>query len=56
MPLVVLHFTSMCSVKVSHMTDSVNPALESNDSLRLLTPISHVDQKQKEEEKEIIIH
>ena len=27
MPLIVLNFTSVCSVKVSHMTDSVDPAL-----------------------------
>ena len=27
MPLVVSHFTDVCSVKVSHMTDSVGPAL-----------------------------
>ena len=27
MPLVVSHFTSVFSVKVAHMTDSVDPAL-----------------------------
>ena len=28
MPLVVSYFTSVCSVKVPHMTDSVDPALD----------------------------